>query len=428
MPALKIRSAHRAPRWWPTAIAGAIARVEEIIRSERIDCEFERLDGYLYALPGNGFQDLDKEFAAATRAGVQVERLARVPGLPFDTGPCVRYPGQAQFHPLKYLDGLARAVLSHGGVIHGATQALKIDRDRDTNGPHQSRDHPRRLGSSRHQHAVQQPGGHAHQAGGLPIVRGRHRGARPAACRASCLWDTGDPYYYLRLETAGAPAGHEVLVVGGADHKVGQDTHPEHRYAEIERWVRERYPMAGAVLYRWSGEVMEPADGLAFLGINPLDEKNVYLITGDSGNGMTHCTIGAMLVTDLILGRENPWTALYDPARKMVHGLSDFVGEQVNTMASTATGPRAAKWNRCGKSRRAKARSSIRDCTSWRCIATSRARCTRCRRSARTWAAWCTSIQRSGRGIVHATARASTPRAPSCTARQRRRWRTRWSG
>jgi glycine/D-amino acid oxidase-like deaminating enzyme/nitrite reductase/ring-hydroxylating ferredoxin subunit len=313
--------------------ASAIARVEEIIRTERIDCEFERLDGYLYALPGNGLQDLDKELAAATRAGVQVEQLARVPGLPFDTGPCIRYPGQAQFHPLKYLDGLARAVISHGGVIHGATQALKIDGDRDTQVVTTNRGEIRAgsvvvaTNTPFNNRVVM----HTKQAGYQSYVVGI--AVPTGSVPRILLWDTGDPYYYLRLETAGAPEGHEVLVVGGADHKVGQDTHPEHRYAEIERWVRERYPMAGAVLYRWSGEVMEPADGLAFLGVNPLDEKNVYLITGDSGNGMTHCTIGAMLVSDLILGRPNPWAELYDPARKMVHGLSDFVGEQVNTMA-----------------------------------------------------------------------------------------------
>jgi Rieske Fe-S protein len=147
------------------------------------------------------------------------------------------------------------------------------------------------------------------------------------------LWDTGDPYYYVRLETAPAPAAGDLLIVGGADHKVGQDSHPEHRYDDIERWVRERFPMAGPVRYRWSGEVMEPADGPAYLGRNPLDDDNVYIITGDSGNGMTHTTIGAMLITDLIMGRENKWASLYDPARKVIHGLSDFVSEQANTLA-----------------------------------------------------------------------------------------------
>ncbi len=91
--------------------------------------------------------------------------------------------------------------------------------------------------------------------------------------------------------------------------------------------------MAGQVDYRWSGEVMEPADGVPYLGRNPLDHSNVYLITGDSGNGMTHCTAGAILVSDLILGRHNDWAELYAPARKAFHGIGEFITEQANTLA-----------------------------------------------------------------------------------------------
>ena len=313
--------------------ASAIELVESIIRKEDIACEFERLDGYLYALPGNAFKDLDNELAAAARADVQAERLERVPGLPFDSGPCIRYRGQGQFHPLKYLHGLARALVGNRGTIYGGTRAEKISgndaeqtvfTDRGeirakavvvaTNTPFNNRVVMHTKQSAYRTYVV----GMAVPKGALPHM---------------LLWDTGDPYYYLRLEVAGAPDGHEVLVVGGADHKVGQDRKPEHRYVEIERWVRERFPMAGQVLYRWSGEVMEPADGPAFLGRNPMDGKNVYIITGDSGNGMTHCTIGGMLVTDLILGKENRWAGLYDPSRKMIHGLSEFVSEQANTLA-----------------------------------------------------------------------------------------------
>jgi Rieske Fe-S protein len=146
------------------------------------------------------------------------------------------------------------------------------------------------------------------------------------------MWDTGDPYHYIRLATTDEQADHEMLIVGGADHKVGQDAHPEHRYDELERWARERYPMSGVLEFKWSGEVMEPADGVAFLGCNPMDSGNVYVITGDSGNGMTHCTAGAMLITDLIMGRTNPWTTVYDPSRKPVHGVAEFIKEQANTV------------------------------------------------------------------------------------------------
>lgn len=91
--------------------------------------------------------------------------------------------------------------------------------------------------------------------------------------------------------------------------------------------------MCGDVAYRWSGEVMEPPDGPAYLGRNPAGDGHVSIITGDSGNGMTHATIGAMIVTDLIMGRDNPWAPFYDPARKVGHGVTEFLREQTNTLS-----------------------------------------------------------------------------------------------
>ena len=74
--------------------------------------------------------------------------------------------------------------------------------------------------------------------------------------------------------------------------------------------------MLGEVEHRWSGQVMEPVDYIAFIGRDPGGRENVYVATGDSGQGMTHATIAGMLISDLILGRENPWTLLYDPKRR----------------------------------------------------------------------------------------------------------------
>ncbi|HEY0846883.1 MAG TPA: FAD-dependent oxidoreductase [Noviherbaspirillum sp.] len=312
----------------------ATAMVESIVRKENIDCEFERLDGYLFALPGNGFKDIDKELDAARHAGVDVEKLARVPALSFDTGPCIRYRNLAQFHPLKYLNGLVQAFARDGGRIYCGTRALGLDGDDDLQTVTTSTG--AKIAAKSVVVATNTPFNdrvvmHTKQAGYRTYVIGARvpKGSVPRIL----LWDTGDPYYYVRLETPDPAADHEILIVGGADHKVGQDIHPEHRYDEIERWVRERFPMVQSVDYRWSGEVMEPSDGPAYLGRNPMDDRNVYIITGDSGNGMTHTTIGAMLVTDLIMGRDNPWQSIYSPARKVKHGLTDFVSEQANTLS-----------------------------------------------------------------------------------------------
>lgn len=314
------------------SFASAVDMVESIIQKEHIDCAFERLDGYLYSFAENDFNEIDKEYDAARRAGIAVEKLDQIPDISFATGQCVKYPNQAQFHPLKYLSGLAKAFVDHGGIIHCNTRALKIEGNDvlqtvTTSGGNITAQSVVVATNTPFNDLVVM---HTKQAAYRTYVIGLRipKGSVPRLL----MWDIGHPYYYVRVETPEAWTEHDILLVGGGDHKVGQDTHSEDRYDEIEQWARKRFPMTQSLEYQWSGEVMEPADGPAFLGRNPMDEDNIYVITGDSGNGMTHCTIGAMIVNDLILGRKNSWASIYNPARKVIHGISDFVSEQVNTL------------------------------------------------------------------------------------------------
>jgi Rieske Fe-S protein len=163
-------------------------------------------------------------------------------------------------------------------------------------------------------------------------------------------WDTrqsteesasGDaPYHYVRL-AAGArakPGASDILIVGGEDHKSGQQHDGDARLARLENWTRERWPAVEGLVFRWSGQVMEPNDGMAFIGRNPMDKSNVYVVTGDSGNGMTHGTVAGLLLTDLIQGRANEWETLYDPARVTLRTASEFVKENVNVAAQYVKG------------------------------------------------------------------------------------------
>ena len=315
------------------AYARATDTVESIVHKERIDCQFERLDGYLFSLTADGQSDLYKEENSARKLGLDVKMMDRVPGLSFDTGPCVRFSNQAQFHPLKYLSGLAQTFIGNGGRIYTQTRALGIQGSKAVQTV--ETDHGK-IRANAVVVATNTPFNdrvvmHTKQSGYRTYVVGA-RVPKNSVPRV-LMWDTGDPYHYVRLHTRDETADYDILIVGGADHKVGQDEHADSRYAVIEAWVRQRYPMAGEIEFKWSGEVMEPADGIAFFGRNPMDDGNVFIITGDSGNGMTHCTAGAMLVTDLIMGRSNPWAEFFDPSRKPVHGLSDFFQEQANTLA-----------------------------------------------------------------------------------------------
>jgi Rieske Fe-S protein len=147
-------------------------------------------------------------------------------------------------------------------------------------------------------------------------------------------WDDEDPYHYVRLEAA-APGtvgreDHDLLIIGGEDHKVGQFPEKAAPFGELEVWARKQFPAIGEIVARWSGQVQEPADYVGFIGKAPTAKPNVYVITGDSGQGMTHGTLGARLVSDLIVGRENPWAKLYDPTRKTF--TRDFATENANTV------------------------------------------------------------------------------------------------
>jgi glycine/D-amino acid oxidase-like deaminating enzyme/nitrite reductase/ring-hydroxylating ferredoxin subunit len=312
----------------------AIDKINQIITVEKIDCDFEWVDGFLFCASEPSVDLLDAELAASHRGGLKgVEKVARAPIDSFNTGPALRFPRQAQFHPLKYLAGLIKAVMRDDGRVFGQTHATKIE------GGSQARvetSHGPVVTSEVVVVATNTPVNdrvaiHTKQAPYVTYVIGV-RVPKGSVTRA-LYWDTGDPYHYLRLQRE---AGYDVLIVGGEDHKTGQANDGNERFARLEQWTRERFPQSLEVEYRWSGQVMEPVDGLAFIGRNPLDEDNIYIATGDSGQGMTHGTIAGMLLSDLIQGRKNKWEDLYNPSRIRLRALPEYASENINVAGQYA--------------------------------------------------------------------------------------------
>ena len=319
----------------------AMDRIESIVIEEGIDSDFERLDGYLFVAPGDSIDVLEREVKAAHRAGLtDVEQVERAPIDFFDTGACLRFPRQAQFHPLKYLTGLSRAIERDGGRIFTGTHVTNMEGGANA-----------RV-ETRNEHVVNADSIviatntpvnnivtiHTKQAPYTTYVIGG-RIPRGSVIRAH-YWDTADPYHYVRVQSV-SPKGddhYDVLIVGGEDHKSGQADEGSQRHSQLEAWARERFPMIERIEYRWSGQVMESADGIAFIGRNPGDPRNVFIATGDSGMGMTHGTIAGILITDLIMGRESPWTPLYDPSRKTLRAFLKYAGENINVAGQYVEG------------------------------------------------------------------------------------------
>ena len=313
--------------------AAAIDRIEEIVRLERIDCDFARLDGYLFLAPDDERPELERELEAAHRASLSdVELLERVPVEFHDFGPCLRFPRQARFHVLKYLTGLARAAVRAGARIHTGSHVSEMSGAKEGESAFVKTDGGRTVKARAIVVATNSPVNdwvkmHTKQAPYRTYVVGLR--VPPNAVRDALYWDTGDAYHYVRLQH---DQEGEVLVVGGEDHKTGQADDMDERFGRLEQWTRAHFPMVGEVAYRWSGQVMEPVDYMGFIGRNPGDD-DVYIATGDSGQGMTHGTIAGILIPDLILGRDNPWTTLYDPARVSLRTAPEFAKENLNVAA-----------------------------------------------------------------------------------------------
>lgn len=293
----------------------AIQRIGQIVQHEGIDCGYERLDGYLFLAPGDSEDTLDSELAAARRAGyLDVERLARAPVGYFDSGPCLRFPRQAQFHSLRYLNGLCTAIERLGGRIftHTRVTSVRGGRSARVETSSGSRVTARAVVVATNTPINDRIAIHTKQAVYRTFAVAL---AMPAEEHPRALfWDTGDPYHYVRF--AEDATGATRLVVGGEDHKTGEFDDAAQRFERLERWTAERFPAARGVELRWSGQVIEPFDALAYIGRNPSGPANVFIATGDSGHGLTHGAIAGMLIRDLVIGAENRWASLYDPARK----------------------------------------------------------------------------------------------------------------
>lgn len=315
----------------------AVDLIEQIVADEKIDCDFGRLDGYLFVAPGRSTEELGHELRAAHRAGLtEVEYVERLPYDAYNFGAALRFPYQGQFHILKYMKGLADAFTRRGGRLHTRTHAEHIEGGRES---HVKTSDGFKVTAGQIVVATNTPVNdriaiHTKQAPYRTYVVGARvpTGAVPRIL----MWDTEDPYHYVRIQAVktdeGKPA-HDVLIVGGEDHKTGQAEDFEERWRRLEEWTRERFPAVESFEYRWSGQVMETVDGIAYIGRNPLDSDNVFIATGDSGQGMTHGTIAGRLLTDLILGRDNAWSTLYDPTRISLRAGGEYAKENLNVAA-----------------------------------------------------------------------------------------------
>jgi glycine/D-amino acid oxidase-like deaminating enzyme len=329
LPALvKAFGSSHAQAVWDAGLA-AIGQIEQIVWTHQIDAGLATVDGYLHAPALNGADAadaaLDEDLRLARELGFDVEAVEQVPVM---GRPGLRFPGQARLHAGKYLRGLAAAVEEEGGRIfeESAVTAFSSDpRGVTANGLTVTCDdvvvatHSPLTGvSSTTSAALFQTKLALYTT---YVVAARvGKGVVPDAL----WWDTADPYRYVRVDPH---LDGDVVIAGGQDHKTGQAADTTQCFAALERELARLLPDAH-VTHRWSGQVIETPDGVPYIG--PTAEHQ-YVATGFGGNGLTFGTLSGIVISDAVLGRDNPWTDLFAPGRTaLTRGLWDYVKENAD--------------------------------------------------------------------------------------------------
>ncbi len=298
--------------------------IKQHIATLNIECDYENKPGFIYAEDEEQVKILDDIYTGATKVGVAAEYVPEVP-TPVPHLKALRFDNQAQFHPLKYLKGLAKAYTEAGGKILENTLVKKVTME---DGIHTVITKTQPIKAKTVIYATHMPPNinvfnfECAPYRSYVLAVKLNSGQYPDAL----VYDAQEPYHYIRTHNID---GEPLLLVGGADHKTGHDD-PEKAFADLEEYTRKYYDVA-EVKYRWSSQYYVPVDGLPYIGQMPLAADGIYCATGYNGNGMMLGSIAGKILSDLVSGRQSKYQDLFDPSRvKPIDGFSEFVKENAD--------------------------------------------------------------------------------------------------
>jgi glycine/D-amino acid oxidase-like deaminating enzyme/nitrite reductase/ring-hydroxylating ferredoxin subunit len=333
---VKVRGEELA-RGFQESQAAAVDRIGQHVQNLGIDCDFRRLDGFLFPAAWMTEEEAgktcDEEYEAAGKVGAAAEHGKGVPLKGHESAPVLRYPNQATFHPLKYLRAMLADFEKRGGKVFADSAVIKIEEEQQvrlhveggaaiiadnavfaTNSP---------INTVVSIHSKMAPYRTYAMAFELP------KGSLPDAL----YWDMDDPYYYVRLH----PGADDIdyLIAGGRDHKTGEADDGDARFDALDAWIRALVPDLGKEKARWSGQVLDTVDYCGFIGRSP-GSSSVFISTGDSGQGMTHGAVAGLLICDLIVEGSSKWESVYAPDRTPPAGLANYVNENLTAVKNFA--------------------------------------------------------------------------------------------
>lgn len=275
------------------ANADALKQFQEICQP--LDCDYEMKDSFVYSLTNR--KKLEQELQALHLLGYKAEYVSKLP-LPMSTVGAVKFPDQAQFHPLKFIHAISKSLNIYE---HTKVTELGIHTAKTNNGLITA--------------------DHIIVATHFPILN-KHG--------AYFLKMYQERSYVLALENAQYVEGmyrdenhkglsfrnqNNLLLLGGGGHRTGKKGG---NWDELSAFASEYYPDA-RILYRWATQDCMTLDNVPYIGLYGKNTTHFYVSTGFNKWGMTSSMVSAILIRDMILGKDNPYTAVFNPHRTMLH-------------------------------------------------------------------------------------------------------------
>jgi len=306
--------------------------IQELITEHNIECDLDKREGYIFSINEKQDEELDELVNSGKKMGLPIGFVSNSP-FPIPYLKVASIADQAQFHPAKYIYGLAKAFELAGGVIIQDCRVTDIKEE-----------HPLIAETSKGIIKADKALYATHIPPGVNILHFRCAPYRSYAMAIKLKnddypmalgYDMCDPYHYYRTQNVN---GQNYLIVGGEDHKTEHEKNTQACFRKLESYVKSYFDV-DEIAFRWSSQYFEPADGLPYIGHLPGHEDNVYIATGFGGNGMIYGTLSAMIMLDMMQNRKSPYEDLFAPGRaKPVAGFINFVKEAADVVKEMVAG------------------------------------------------------------------------------------------
>jgi glycine/D-amino acid oxidase-like deaminating enzyme/nitrite reductase/ring-hydroxylating ferredoxin subunit len=319
-----------AARTYAAANQWGLAQISDTVHDLDIDCGLTTRPALAYTAEPDGVEEIEREVAAARRAGLAVERVDDS-DLPFSIEAGAYLPGQAHFDPLRYCLALARFVDGDGSAVFEGSRVTGVAEDTEPLSV-QTRGNARILASW------------VVMSCGLPPLDRGGFFARTVPVRSHCVaiearaedlpdsmaMSSHEPFRWL--QAVPRPGERPLLLVGGEDHRLGEGADARDRYARLEAFARQHFPV-GEVAACWSTQDYATTDGIPMIGRVPFGSSHLLVATGLRRGGLTLGPAAARILSEMVMERPSPWTGLFEADRSR---FTPAAWESARTQTSAA--------------------------------------------------------------------------------------------